>query len=257
MIILTIVLACVSLLIHEWAHVIVIRFMGGRVDKVGYFPLGMLAKARRLEFMHSWERYIVYAAGPLINGFIALWAFLTSRLSYVGVAWLDELAFVNMVLAAFNLLPALPLDGGRLCLQFMGNRFGILRASRFMLRFGQFMGWALILLGLVQLILFPPNITLLCAGEYIRQKNRQMKPELQAAFHRALDGKNSPQRARLLPVKEKNIPSTMHIQQALERLRFDCFITFYIDGKKEHPLTEKALLDYIFVHGLSGTVDTL
>ncbi|MCL2215564.1 MAG: site-2 protease family protein [Defluviitaleaceae bacterium] len=252
---LTVALAVVSLIIHEWAHVLVIRYMGGHVEKVGFFPLGMVARARRLEYLHGWERYVIYAAGPLVNIIIATWAALTSHLSYVGVAWLDELAFVNLVLAGFNLLPVLPLDGGRLVLQFMGNRMGILRAGRHILRVGRVISILLMILGVVQLLLFPPNFTLLAAGEFLRRQTRKMPPELQAAFHRALDGKNSLQRARLLPVKKKAISGTATIKQAFESLQFDCFITFYIDAKKEHPLTEKALLDYIFTHGLDGTID--
>jgi len=255
--VLTLVLAFASVLIHEWAHVLVIRYMGGVVEKVGFFPLGMTAKARRLENLHGWERYIIYVAGPLANGFIAVWAILTSRLSYVGIGWLDELAFVNLVLAVFNLLPALPLDGGRIIFQFMGNRMGILRAIRFMLRIGKVISIMLILLGVVQVILFPPNITLILAGEFLRRKNKKMQPELEAAFYRALDGKNSRLRARLLPTKNKNIPGTATVKQALELLQFDSFITFYIDAKKERPITEKTLLEYVFANGLNGTVEDI
>ena len=63
-IILNVVLVVGSLIVHEWAHVFAVRFMGGEVQRVGFFPLGMMARARRLERLHSWERYVVYAAGP-------------------------------------------------------------------------------------------------------------------------------------------------------------------------------------------------
>ncbi|MCL2840134.1 MAG: site-2 protease family protein [Defluviitaleaceae bacterium] len=264
MIFVRILFALASIFIHEWAHVLVIRFLGGRVDKVGFFPLGMLAKARRLEYLNTWERYIIYAAGPLANLLIAMWAFLTSHMSYIGVVWLDELAFVNLTLALFNLLPALPLDGGRLALQFLGNSMGILRAGRIVLRIGWGMSIGLILLGIVQVVLFPPNITLLCAGEFLRRKTRNFQPELQAEFHRAIEGKHTPQRARLLPTKKRNLLSNITVKQAMEYLQFDSFMIFYVNAKKEYPLTEKTLLKYAFEGGmhisvgdiLSNTCDT-
>jgi len=250
----TAVLVFASLMLHEWAHVFAVRFMGGKIEKVGFFPLGMMAKARRLETLHSWERYVIYAAGPAANLATALWAFATSHISYVGIAWLDELAFYNVVLGIFNLTPALPLDGGRLALQFLGNRIGILRASRFITRLGIAISYAFIALGIIQAVLFPFNITLLCAGLFIKHKNKTIAPELQAAFHLAISGKNSPHRARTLTIKELPLPAETEIKHAFERLTGDYFITFHIDGKKEYPLREQTLINYIFKHGITGTV---
>jgi stage IV sporulation protein FB len=255
--VLTAVLVLASLVIHEWAHAFAVRFMGGKIEKLGFFPLGMMAKARRLETLDAWERYVIYAAGPAANIIIALWAFGTSFISYVGVSWLEDLAFYNAVLAIFNLTPVLPLDGGRLTHQFLSNRIGIIRANRFITRLGTVVGWAFILLGLVQVVLFPYNITLLCAGVFIRKKNKTLAPELQAAFHQALDGKNSPARARTLCVKEIPIPAETPIKQALERLASDYFITFYINGKKSQPLREQTLVNHVFKHGILGNVSEI
>jgi len=250
---LTAVFVIASLAVHEWAHVFAVRFMGGKVEGVGFFPLGMVARAKRLERLHGWERYVIYAAGPVANFAVAFWAGLTSHISYVGVSWLDSLAFYNLVLGVFNLTPVLPLDGGRILAQFLGNRVGILRANRFIKRLGCAVGWAFIALGMVQVILFPFNITLLCAGIFIRQKNKNISTELQAAFHRALDGKNAPERARTLPIKNLYIPAQTPIKDAFERLAADYFIDFYIDEKKR-PLREQTLINHIFKHGITGTV---
>jgi stage IV sporulation protein FB len=164
------------------------------------------------------------------------------------------LAFYNFVLGVFNLTPVLPLDGGRIMLQFIGNRIGMLRANRIISQLGIFIGYTYILLGFVQVILFPYNITLLCAGIYIRKKNKNIAPELAAAFHLALDGKNSPNRTRTLPIKDIPIPHETKVKHALERLSGDYFITYYIDGKKEHPLREQTLINHVFKHGITGTV---
>jgi stage IV sporulation protein FB len=248
----TVILVIGSLVVHEWAHVFVVRFMGGRVEKVKFFPLGMMARARRLERLHSWERYVVYAAGPAANFAIAFWAGVTSHTSYVGVAWLDSLAFYNLVLGVFNLTPVLPLDGGKILWQFLGNRIGILRANRYLKKLGVVVSRAFIVLGFVQVVFFPFNITLLCAGLFIAHKNKNISTEMQAAFHLALDGKNSEERARTLPVKTIHISAETPIKDAFERLAGDYFISYYV---KEKHLREQTLINHIFKHGLTGTVE--
>ncbi|MCL1863849.1 MAG: site-2 protease family protein [Defluviitaleaceae bacterium] len=252
-IVITILMVAASLLIHEWAHVFVIKFMGAKVEKVGFFPLGMMAKARRLETLNAWERYAVFVAGPAANIAIALWAFAVSHISYVGVGFLDDLAFYSAVLGIFNLLPALPMDGGRILHQFLGNRIGILRANRFMLRLGIVVSYTFILFGIVQAILFPFNISLLLAGFFIRKKHKTLPSELEAAFHLAIDGKNHINRARTLPIKKIKISPDTNIKQAMERLTGDYFINFYIDDNKQ-PLREQTLINHVFKHGIAGTV---
>jgi len=248
---LTIAILLTSLIIHEYAHVFAVRFLGGKVERMGIFPLGFFAKVRRLEGLCGWERYVIFAAGPAANFAVAIWAIIVSRVSYVGVEWLDTLAFYNVVLGVFNLTPTLPLDGGRIALQFLGNCIGILRASRVIKRLGIFVAWVFIGLGVVQMVLFPFNITLFCAGVFLRHKNKNIAPELQAAFYAALSGKSL--RARTLPIKEVLVPPETEIKHALERLAGDYFIVFRIDEKKR-PLREQTLLEYVFKNGMAGTV---
>ncbi|MCL1844654.1 MAG: site-2 protease family protein, partial [Defluviitaleaceae bacterium] len=248
----TIILLIASLAVHEYAHIFAVRFLGGKIESAGLFPLGFFAKARRLETLCAWERYVIFAAGPTANFAIAAWAFSVSHISYIGVGWLNSLAFYNVVLGIFNLTPALPLDGGRIALQFLGNRIGILRASRIIKRLGICIAWVFILIGVVQMLLFPFNITLFCAGIFLRNKNKNIAPELQAAFHAALTGKES--RARTLPIKEVSLPAETEIKHALERLAGDYFIVFRVGtGEKKRPLREQTLLEYVFKNGMSGT----
>ncbi|MCL2355827.1 MAG: site-2 protease family protein [Defluviitaleaceae bacterium] len=254
-IVITIVLLVVSLLIHEYAHIFAVRFFGGKIERAGIFPLGFFAKARQLDTLCGWERYIIFAAGSAMNFAIAAWAVTVSRVSYVGVEWLDSLAFYNAVLGIFNLTPVLPLDGGRILLQFLGNRVGILRASRFVKRLGIVVALLFICLGVVQAVLFPFNITLFCAGVFLLRKNKNIEPELQAAFHAALAGKES--RARTLPVRDITLPPETPIKHALERLAGDYFIVFHMNeesAEKKRPLREQTLIEHVFKNGMVGTI---
>jgi len=245
--------AVIALVVHESAHVLATNYLGGKVEKVGIFPLGLRANFRGLEKLAAWERYVIYGAGSAANAIVAAWTFTVSRLSYFGIPWLEELAFFNLVLCVFNLLPALPLDGGRIFHQFLANRFGMLRANRFMLKFGLGIGYALMALGFLQMILYSYNITLLCAGLYIKQQNREIATRLQMEFFQFLHAKKDPARGRLMPTKHVRVFYDTTLKAALARLTMDHFVEFCIE-KECGSLTEAALLEYVFEFGMQGVV---
>lgn len=249
-----ILLVLVALLVHEAAHILAAKYLGGYVEKIRPFMLGFSAKISGLEKLRAWERYVIYSAGAVANGVVAAWAFTVSHLSYVGVMWLEELAFYSIVLCIFNLIPALPLDGGRILKQFLSNRFGVLRANKIIVRLGQFFSIILITLGIVQMILFNYNLTLYLAGIYIWRKNKEIQPELILDFFRAMEGKTIQERARQMPVKTLYISLDMPVQKAIERLTLDHFVQF--TAKKECiSISETALLVYIFENNLVGTLE--
>jgi len=247
-------MAISALVMHELAHVLATNYLGGRVEKIGILPLGFAARLQGLEKLLAWERYVIYVAGSTANVIIAAWTFSVSRMSYFGIPWLEQLALFNLVICIFNLLPVLPLDGGRVLHQFLANRIGIMRANRVMLRMGTCICWVLILLGFVQVILHGYNITLLCAAMYLRSQNKTMKLSLQMELFKFLNAKKAPARGRLMPVRTVNIPAAASIKYALERLTIDHFTEFRFNG---HVLSEMVLLQHIFSDGISGTVASL
>ena len=250
----TIIFAVTALVVHELAHVIAVKYLGGKVEKIAIFPLGIRASFRGLEKLHGWERYIIYSAGSIANIAFAIWTFTVSRLSYFGIPWLEQLAFLNIVLAIFNIMPAFPLDGGRIFHQFLSNRMGIRRANRIVLKIGVVLAVCLMVLGFLQVILYGYNITLLCAGLYVKQQNKEIKPSLQLDFFKFLEAKKTSSRGRLLPVKDVCVPEDATVKYALDRLGMDHFTRFYIN-KKCGFISEPALLEYIFDNGFHGTIE--
>jgi len=248
----TIIMVITALAVHEAAHVLAANYLGGKVSHVRPFLLGFSAKINGLEKLRAWERYVIYFAGAAANFIVAAWAFTVHHLSYVGVDWLNQLALYSLVLGIFNLIPALPLDGGRVFQQFLGNIIGVLRANRVILWFGRFFAIFLGVLGVVQIILYSYNITLLCAAIYIWHKNKKINPELQLEFFNAMEGKYIQDRARKMPIKQVSLPDSTSVSKALSRLTLDHYMVF--DIKKEH-IHENALLKYVFDNGLHGTLD--
>ena len=219
-----------SLVLHELAHMVVAWGFGGKVDGVRLRTVGLTAWVRGLEKLAAWKRYAVYLAGPCANALLAL------------VAWLlhnQDAFIINMVLCVFNLLPVLPLDGGRLAQIFLGNRIGAMRANQVLLKIGPLAGLALMCLGLVQVILFPWNISLVCAGHYIRRKYKDMPVLLNWECLRAFEAK----KARALPTKKIILPEGTTARQAVGYLGWDYFGEVWVGGEvvQEWELVEIVL----------------
>lgn len=158
-----IVLAMGLLLVHELAHAIVARRMGLHVTDVVLGPIGMarisdMPESPRIE---AW----VAAAGPLSNLVLAaisaplLLAFPASpgpRMELLGLGFeapntpLELFVVLNLAYGLVNLIPAFPLDGGRLLRAFLarGGRSWVDATNR-ATRFGSLIAWATIIFSLL------------------------------------------------------------------------------------------------------------
>lgn len=146
--------ACV--VAHEFGHIFVARYFGVATPTVTLLPIGGVAQLERIPEKPS-EEFLVAIAGPLVNVAIAvvLIAFGASldASSLAGVdkssvSMLDRLAAVNLFLVVFNLIPAFPMDGGRVLRAILASRLGYARATEIAASIGQVVAFGLGFLGL-------------------------------------------------------------------------------------------------------------
>src|SRR5215207_6069911 len=107
-----------SVLVHELAHALVAQARGIRVQDITLFLFGGATRAR-VESRGPGDEFLIALVGPLTSGLLAgLFGILAGlgrdMLSAPLTGTLGYLAWTNLVLAAFNLVPGFPLDGGRL-----------------------------------------------------------------------------------------------------------------------------------------------
>src|SRR5690606_24434973 len=103
-----------SVLLHELAHSFMARFRGVEVHGITLFMFGGATEAD-LETENPTDELLISAVGPLSSLVIAavLWGIsIATSPGPVGYAS-GYLAWINLVLALFNLAPGFPLDGGR------------------------------------------------------------------------------------------------------------------------------------------------
>lgn len=143
--------ACI--LAHELAHSLTAMRYGVSVARITLFLFGGVAQTRS-EAPSATAEVVIAAVGPvssllLAAAFLGLGAGLDYlMLNAVAVAALRRLGYINALLAGFNLLPAFPLDGGRLLRAALWEWWGdLLRSTRVATTMGRLMGLALFLLG--------------------------------------------------------------------------------------------------------------
>src|SRR6185369_10070945 len=111
-----------SVLLHELGHALVARYFGIRTVEIVMFPIGGVSRPDRPP--KAREELWIALAGPAVNlliaGCIALWSWHTDRLAPISellqptdANLAQRIGIGNLILALFNLLPAYPMDGGR------------------------------------------------------------------------------------------------------------------------------------------------
>ena len=150
------VLFLASLLAHELAHALVARHYQMRVERVTLWLLGGVAELGGRPATPRVDLRVALV-GPLTSLAAALVFFAganVSGLPPVPVAALAWLSGINILLAGFNLLPAAPLDGGRVLRALLWRRWGDrIRADVAASRAGRALGAGLIAIGLLQVLL--------------------------------------------------------------------------------------------------------
>lgn len=147
-----------SIIFHEFSHSLVARGHGMSISGITLFLFGGVAQMSG-EPTSARSEFLMAVAGPIASFFLGGVFYLihwgaTGGLAPVEVdAVVVYLAWINLILGAFNLIPAFPLDGGRMLRAALWGWKGDIRwASRIASSAGSGFGLALILLGLVSVL---------------------------------------------------------------------------------------------------------
>lgn len=152
----------VCVLLHEFGHSLVAQRLGLEIHSITLLPIGGVSNLESLPKKPSDEIKIT-VAGPLVNVVLAPIFFGVGLLLgaeprmptdlFMGIGSVGQfffyLGYLNVVLAVFNLLPAFPLDGGRILRGLLATRLGAVRATEIASRVGQLFAAAFFLIGLL------------------------------------------------------------------------------------------------------------
>ena len=171
-------------LAHEFGHIFTARAFGVPTPDVTLLPIGGVARLQRIPEKPS-EEFLVAIAGPLVNVVIAIGlvavagADLGTRnlaVESAQVSMVDRLAAVNLFLALFNMIPAFPMDGGRVLRALLAIRLGHVRATEIAAMIGQWVAFALGFFGLF----FNPMLIFIAIFVYLAAASEAQLVQLRA-----------------------------------------------------------------------------
>lgn len=152
----TILLVFGSVLLHELGHSVTAILLGYEVRDITLLPIGGVARMET-HVRDPLDELLITVAGPLVNYVIAL---VLAGVLLLGLAdfqavpdvtspyFVSNLLWLNIILGTFNLLPAFPMDGGRIFRALLALILGRLTATRIASFLGQLMALLLVIVGL-------------------------------------------------------------------------------------------------------------
>jgi Zn-dependent protease len=173
--------AFASVVLHELGHALVARQVGVHVAGI---ELGFLGGAAKMTNLPRTPRHelLIAAAGPAVSLMLG-GAFIGLAIA-LGSPLLATVGYINLVIAGFNLIPALPMDGGRILRALLVPRFGFVRATDIAVAVARVAAIGFVVLGLwahmYQLLILAPFLWLMGTRERLIAR---MAPQADDGWH--------------------------------------------------------------------------
>jgi Zn-dependent protease len=138
-----------SVLLHELGHALTALRFGVGIISITMYPIGGIA--RLASQPNAWQELWITIMGPAVNLVIAAVLYVVLELNLVSGQWRDVVQFLmtgNVILLLFNLLPAFPMDGGRLLRAIISLNSNELTATRIASSVGQAVAVMMAIFGL-------------------------------------------------------------------------------------------------------------
>lgn len=159
--VIVILLLFVIVTLHELGHSVAAQHYNVPVKQIVLLPIGGVAQLDHIPET-PWQEFVIAIAGPAVNFVLAILLGALLLIPGVGFVGVDDLTDVgditlplifsyifayNLFLGVFNLVPAFPMDGGRVLRAVLASRMDYLTATRWAVRVGQALAWVFGLYG--------------------------------------------------------------------------------------------------------------
>lgn len=232
--------------LHELAHCITAVLFGAKVNRIWFTPIGERAVIKDLENLSFFKRQIVFCCGPIVSFLLGIFFIVLGE----GETILFFGSF-NILLCCFNLLPFLPLDGGNIILHWAGKKYGILNTAGVLVKVSRGFGYFLILAGILQVILYPFNISLLVIGCYIVYSNKKEYLQITYQTYRAL----MREQRHMKLVQQVYTKRDVTLGELVGAMSFDTYFWYcsMTEGKVEWK-SQKEVMELLLKKGAGGSV---
>ena len=212
-----------SILIHELMHIAAARMLHVRVYEMELTPAGGAARLENLWRLRPAQVVLVALAGPLANLLIiigtAAFCWWDAMDLCLGAMMIEQ----NLIILLFNLLPALPMDGGRVLCGLMSRRMSAAEAARAGTAISILLALALAGLSVYGLINGRVNITVPMAAAFLLVSVRRERRQAEFALIESLTGRGAElEEEGVLPVVWLAARENLPVREAVMRMKPRC-----------------------------------
>ncbi|MFZ5969539.1 MAG: site-2 protease family protein [Bacillota bacterium] len=118
-------------LLHEGAHTLIAEILGYTIVCIEILPFGGVAKIQEFVGVNPRHEVLIAAAGPTMNFLLVLTAYYLGQIFHLYDSTYTYFLSANLVVGIFNLIPIMPLDGGRIIRAYLAYLIGLKHATRF------------------------------------------------------------------------------------------------------------------------------
>ncbi|EEG78137.1 site-2 protease family protein [Dethiobacter alkaliphilus] len=249
-------------LAHETVHMLIARAHGLEVGDVELFPFGGVARIEDVLELDPQVESNVALAGPLFNFVLVA----ISMVLYANLpGWQQNEMFLffircNLVLGFFNLLPALPLDGGRILRARLCGSLGFQQATELAIRISQIMASLLLLLGFYLFYTGHFHLTLFVAAFFLYFAAAKERTVAMYSFIRSLGRKKKILYEQgVMPLTTLMALDEAPLKDVLRRFamkKYHRIVVVNKDGRVLGEVMESDVVDTIVNKGIFASVTT-
>lgn len=245
-------LAYITALLHEMAHVLSARLLKVSVSEVRIYPFGVNAKLSSNYIRSSEKEFIIAFAGPLMN-IILFWCSIMFK-NVLGAELSVYCADLNLAMCAINLVPSLPLDGGRMLKSIITSRYGIIRSYNFMLKLSKIIIIILISVSVIFFFVSDFNFSLILISAFLLQNLCAEQQNVSIiTLKEILSNRTKLSDAQEYPSKSICVSYDSPARTILKHLSYDYYYIIHItdsDSKIIKTVTETEVLSTLTQKGI-------
>lgn len=240
-------------IIHELGHVAAAQHYGWKVTEIQLLPFGGVAIIDEQGSVTASEEIVVALAGPLQNALMISFALLMKSTALWDDGWVDYFVQANMGIALFNLLPILPLDGGRVLQAILSYRISYYYTLKLTIWMSLFMSGVLLSGSLYHYPVAGLNLNILVIAIFLLATNWYSYRNLNYKFIRFLIGRSSRADHILAhgglaqPIVVLGELSVAHITKMFRREKYHLIYVLNKNGTIQAVVPEHRLIHDIFI----------
>lgn len=248
------VIIFLSVILHELGHAIAAKKVEVRVDEIELFPFGGVAKMEDISKFGGYTEAFIAIAGPLVSLFLYVICLILSSFSISTIL----LTKYNFALFAFNILPALPLDGGRIIRNLLLFYLSYKQSTRIMVFSGQILAMSIVALNIKELMNGSNSIALMITGIFIFLGT--LKEKKYCSYMYLLNKNNRKQRSiknRNIHIRTINVSKKTFINQIASSFSPVSLCKINVmdgSGRIIKVLNEADIMDGLLKYGYDATV---